>query len=129
MVCFTDHLGKVGAIRKQNPSVKVMLAVGGWNAGSGPFSNMAATASSRKVFIDSVIALLDKYTYDGLDLDWEYPAQREGSKPQDKQNFSLLIKVSKCKNRKNKASRTHESCHFKHFQHITILHPSKHYKN
>lgn len=26
-----------------------------------------------------------------LDFDWEYPANREGSSPEDKQNFVLLL--------------------------------------
>lgn len=35
-----------------------------------------------------------RYNFDGLDLDWEYPALR-GGKPSDKENFVLLVKELK----------------------------------
>ena len=50
------------------------------------------------MFIKSTIPFLRQYKFDGLDLDWEYPADtsREGV-PEDKENFVSLIKVSSYK--------------------------------
>jgi GH18 family chitinase len=53
---------------------------------------MAADASKRKTFIDSLVPFLERYGFEGVDLDWEYPGDREGSDPEhDKDNFSVLV--------------------------------------
>ena len=47
-------------LKKKNPELKTLLAIGGWSHEGGavsPFSRMVSTAASRKVFIDSVIRL------------------------------------------------------------------------
>lgn len=56
------------------------------------FSAMVASPSARQTFISSVVEFLRKYEFDGLDIDWEYPANR-GSPPQDKQLYSVLVQV------------------------------------
>lgn len=82
------------ALKKVNPKLKTLLAIGGWNEGSIKYSSMASTASDRATFIQSVVEFLEKYDFDGLDLDWEYPAAR-GGKAEDKANFAALVKEMK----------------------------------
>ena len=40
---------------------------------------MASNPSSRATFTASVVDFLLKYGFDGLDFDWEYPANRGGA--------------------------------------------------
>jgi len=74
--------------RNQNPAVKIMIAIGGWNFGMELVTEMLATSTSRKTFIDSSIAFCRQRNFDGFDLDFEYPANR-GSPPEDKERFTL----------------------------------------
>jgi len=91
--CYWDNYRKFIALKDQNPDFVPMISIGGWNAGSGAYSTMAADPEKRKTFIDSLGEFLDTYHFDGVDLDWEYPGQREGADPDhDRDNFSLLVK-------------------------------------
>ncbi|RUS91647.1 hypothetical protein EGW08_000620, partial [Elysia chlorotica] len=79
------------ALKKANPSLKVLLAVGGWLIGSEPFLPVVRSEASRAAFIQNVVAYLRRHGFDGFDMDWEFPATR-GSPPQDKFRFTQLMK-------------------------------------
>lgn len=91
-VYSTTHLRQLVNLREQNPNLKVILAIGGW--GADGFSDAALTPTSRYAFAREAQRWVTDYDLDGVDLDWEYPGSSAGgitSRPEDKENFTLLI--------------------------------------
>jgi chitinase len=84
---------RVTSLKSLNKSLKVFIAVGGWAAGGATFSAMVSSASSRSTFIQSALSFMKTYSFDGIDIDWEYPAagDRDG-KPEDTANFVTFLK-------------------------------------
>ncbi|XP_076268932.1 chitinase 2 [Rhynchophorus ferrugineus] len=91
---------RITNLRLRYPHLKVSLAIGGWNEGSTNYSKMAAEPARRSRFVASAVDFIKKYQFDGLDLDWEFPAKRGGA-PEDKQNFLLLVKELRAAFRKH----------------------------
>ncbi|XP_059479869.1 probable chitinase 10 [Neocloeon triangulifer] len=81
-------------LKEVNPSLKVMVSVGGWVEAARRFSEMASSASSRREFIRSVVHFLDEHNFDGLDLFWEFPGAKDlGAKASDRDNLVLLAEA------------------------------------
>ncbi|XP_022920930.2 acidic mammalian chitinase-like [Onthophagus taurus] len=78
-------------LRTKNSKLKTLIAIGGWNEGSERYSAMVSSASNRKTFIQSAINFIQKYDFNGFDLDWEYPSQRGGGSA-DIANFVSLLR-------------------------------------
>ena len=88
-----SRLARIAALKTTNPNLKILLSVGGWEAGN--FSEMAADATHRKNFANNCLAAVQQYSLDGIDIDWEYPGSSDAgisSSPNDKANFTLLMK-------------------------------------
>lgn len=89
-----QNLASLVALKQQNPSLTVLVSVGGW-LWSGRFSDMAVDQQSRALFIASVVDYVTSHQLDGLDIDWEFPGM-PGFEPhfrvEDKQNYTLLVK-------------------------------------
>ena len=57
------------------------------------FSDMSSTSENRAAFISSIVAFMDQYGFQGVDLDWETPTiQLRGGKPVDFTNIVQLVK-------------------------------------
>jgi chitinase len=78
-------------LKKQQPHLKTLFSVGGWTL-SDSFSALAADPKARKNFIRQCVEFCEKYQFDGIDIDWEYPGFAEHSgHSEDKQNFTQLL--------------------------------------
>jgi len=88
------NLAQLQALKARSPALKVIISIGGWGADN--FSDAALTDASREKFAASALDMLKRYALDGIDLDWEYPGQPGPGikfRPEDKQNFTLLLKT------------------------------------
>ncbi|KAH3548165.1 hypothetical protein KXW20_005360 [Aspergillus fumigatus] len=53
---------------------------------------MVRFPGSRRAFIDSAIAMMNKYGFDGIDIDWEYPAAEDrGGAARDTANLVTFL--------------------------------------
>jgi chitinase len=91
------NFDELARLKAGNPHLKVAISIGGWT-GSGKFSNVALTDSSRRLFAQSAIDLFVRQhpgLFDGIDIDWEFPVAggMEGNveRPVDRENFTLLL--------------------------------------
>lgn len=89
-----QNLATLASLKKENPSLQILISIGGWS-GSQDFSDIALTAQSRRIFVDSVMEFVRQNRLDGIDVDWEYPGQPGAGhryRAEDKQDFTLLLK-------------------------------------
>jgi chitinase len=93
-VVDAQNLATLTNLRRENPSLTVLISVGGW-LGSSKFSDTSLTAESRHAFVESAAELIARYDLDGLDVDWEYPGMPGAGntfRAEDKQNFTALMR-------------------------------------
>ena len=79
------------AIRKQG--VRVVLSIQGYGDSSKNFSNAASNEKNRAIFIQNIVDVVEKYHFDGIDLDWEYPGWFTPSKKDSEADeYNALVK-------------------------------------
>jgi len=103
---LNGNLNQLKQLKQKFPGLRISISLGGWT-GSKYFSDAALTPASRAAHVKSCLDLwlkgnipglpagAAKGVFDGIDLDWEWPAS-EGNpgnvvRPEDKQNFTALV--------------------------------------
>ncbi|KAI6681294.1 hypothetical protein NL676_035175 [Syzygium grande] len=66
-----------GTLQKQKLAVKTLLSIGGGRWDQNVFSRMVSSSETRAAFINSTIEVARKYGFNGVDLDWEFPADEQ----------------------------------------------------
>jgi chitinase len=68
-----DVHARIQTLREKNPDLKIILAIGGWAVGSGPFKELTSNIFRMNQFVYDSTEFLRANNFDGLDIDWEYP--------------------------------------------------------
>lgn len=91
----TATIKALAGLKKKNPSLKVLLSLGGWG-GCESCSDVFLKKENRTAFARSVKELSEYFGTDGIDLDWEYPTipghPGHPYRAEDKASFTGLIK-------------------------------------
>jgi len=100
-------------LKEENPDLKLIASVGGWNfndckksdqANTGRFtchifSTIASSVEHSKTHALKVIAFLRHWGFDGYDVDWEYPVAAEHNnvdmqaRPEDFANYIRFLQI------------------------------------
>lgn len=72
---YTDLYTRFTGLKAQKPDLQTWISIGGWTfndpgATQKIFSNIAASSAAQAAFSTSLIAFMDQYGFDGVDIDW-----------------------------------------------------------
>ncbi|KAF5574913.1 glycoside hydrolase family 18 [Fusarium subglutinans] len=97
-----DNVRDFTALKGKGRNLQTWVAVGGYDFSDEDkpthktWAKLCADAGHRAAFIKSAAAFMDKYGFQGIDLDWEYPGEpKRGGSRADIANFVLLLKDMK----------------------------------
>jgi hypothetical protein len=91
-----DSYRRFTALKKDG--LQTWISVGGWFFSDSKktqkiWSDMTSSNENRAKFVESARSVLEVYGFQGLDLDWEWPAATDrGGSPEDTQNQVKLVK-------------------------------------
>lgn len=90
--CAAHKGGGIIALAKA-AGAQVMPSIGGWTL-SDNFPTIAATEEGRRAFAANCVRLIEEYDFDGIDIDWEYPAYEDHSgTPEDTVNYTFFLQA------------------------------------
>ncbi|KAF4226516.1 hypothetical protein CNMCM6805_004439 [Aspergillus fumigatiaffinis] len=96
-----DIYARIANLKTRNPDAKIWVSIGGWTFNDpgeyqSVFSKLAKDKHAAQTFADNLMEFLDKYGFDGVDLDWEYPgADDRGGSKEDVENYPQMLRILK----------------------------------
>lgn len=69
---ITGNLQQFYEMKKKNRHLKLIMSIGGWGT-CHLFESMVSNDTKFDNFVNSTIEFVEKYGFDGVDIDWEYP--------------------------------------------------------
>ncbi|EMD40292.1 glycoside hydrolase family 18 protein [Gelatoporia subvermispora B] len=79
----------VSSAHNSGHGTKVVLSIGGWD-GSHWFSQ-AMSSANRSTFVNACVSAVKTYDLDGIDIDWEYPAEAGAGNPNSPSDAANLL--------------------------------------
>lgn len=72
------HFRVITALKRRFPTLKILLSVGGGHDTENPekYLTILESSGARIAFINSAHSLVKTYDFDGLDLAWQFPANK-----------------------------------------------------
>jgi chitinase len=80
-------------LKKSNPKLVTLLAVGGYNQGATSLSKMADDPNLRSNFARKAVDFIQKWGFDGLSLDWQFTSGTRAERFKNRRNFVQLLNV------------------------------------
>jgi GH18 family chitinase len=69
---FKGNFQQLLILKSRYPHIKTLISVGGWTW-SNHFSDVFADATKTQRFCTTLLDFVNRYGFDGADIDWEYP--------------------------------------------------------
>ncbi|KAI1288082.1 Acidic mammalian chitinase [Halotydeus destructor] len=95
-----ERYRQLTSLKLKNNDLKIILSVADKGHGSS-FSRMSSSRLGRKKFVNSLLDLVEIYNFDGVEIDWEFPAWK-GLPVYDKSNFIYLFQAIRKVSKKRK---------------------------
>ena len=97
----SDLFARVANLKTRNPNAKIWVSIGGWAFNDdGPyqsvFTKVAGDSKATQILAHNLMGFMDKYGFDGVDIDWEYPgADDRGGREEDIANYPKMMSILK----------------------------------
>lgn len=92
---FVGSFGELVRLKKEYSHLKTIISIGGWDR-SDVFASIASSPESRQKFSSSAVVFMQRYGFDGIEIDWQIPifdpSIKDNPVAQYHQDLILLLK-------------------------------------